>query len=121
MVAAAVQPPKPTPAPPAPTAPVAAPAPEAAPPTADGEQPARRNFSVVLARVETEGEARAKLGPLKQKFAAALGGRRLNYHRVKEGGAYVWRVRSPGLTEDDATEICEKIESAGGDCTASPQ
>ena len=105
----------------APTAPIAAPAPEAAPPVADGEQQARRNFSVVLARVETEGEARAKLGPLKQKFGALLGGRRLNYHRVKEGGAYVWRVRSPGLTEDDATEICEKIESAGGDCTASSQ
>ena len=119
MVAAAVQPPRPTPAPAAPTAPVAAPAPEAAPPAADSEQPARRNFSVVLARVETEGEARAKLGPLKQKFGALLGGRRLNYHRVKEDGVYIWRVRSPGLTEDDATEICEKIESAGGDCTAS--
>ena len=115
VAAAAVQPPKPTPAP------VAAPAPEPAPPAADSEQPARRNFSVVLARVETEGEARAKLGPLKQKFGAALGGRRLNYHRVKEGGAYVWRVRSPGLTEDDATEICEKIESAGGDCSAVAQ
>ena len=119
MAAAAVQPPKPTPAPAAPTAPVAAPATEAASPVAEGEQPARRNFSVVLARVETEGEARAKLGPLKQKFGALLGGRRLNYHRVKEDGVYIWRVRSPGLTEDDATEICEKIESAGGDCTAS--
>ena len=121
IAAAAVQPPKPTPAPAPPPAPVAAPAPEPSPTAAEGEQPARRNFSIVLARVETEGEARAKLGPLKQKFSAQLGGRRLNYHRVKEGGAYVWRVRSPGLTEDDATEICEKIESAGGDCSAVAQ
>jgi len=113
-VAATLQPPKPTIAAAAPATPDPA-------PTAEGEQPARRNFSVVLARVETEGEARARLGPLKQKFGALLGGRRLNYHRVKEGGVYVWRVRSPGLSEDDATEICEKIESAGGDCTASSQ
>ena len=113
-VAAILQPPKAT-------APPAAAPPDPAPPAADAEQPARRTFSIVLARVETEGEARAKLGPLKQKFGALLGGRRLNYHRVKEDGAYVWRVRSPGLSEDDATEICEKIESAGGDCTASPQ
>ena len=113
-MAATMQPPKPS-------APAAAVTPDPPPPAADAEQPARRNFSVVLARVETEGEARAKLGPLKQKFGALLGGRRLNYHRVKEDGVYIWRVRSPGLTEDDASEICEKIESAGGDCTASSQ
>ena len=114
-VAATQQPPKPT------VAAAAAPAtPDRAPP-AEGEQPARRTFSIVLARVETEGEARAKLGPLKQKFGAMLGGRKLNYHRVKEDGVYIWRVRSPGLSEDDASEICEKIERAGGDCTASSQ
>ena len=119
-VAASMQPPKAQAAPPS-QAPAPAAAPDPAPTVAEGEQPSRRTFSIVLARVETEGEARAKLGPLKQKFGAALGGRRLNYHRVKEGGAYVWRVRSPGLTEDDATEICEKIESAGGDCSAVAQ
>ena len=80
-----------------------------------------RTFSIVLARVETEGEARAKLGPLKQKFGALLGGRRLSYHRVKEDGVYIWRVRSAGLTETDASELCDKIEGAGGDCTADPQ
>jgi len=122
VTTAAIQAPRSAPAAaPVPPTPAAVPTTEPAPPAADSDQPGRRNFSIVLARVETEGEARAKLGPLKQKFGAALGGRRLNYHRVKEGGAYVWRVRSPGLTEDDATEICEKIESAGGDCTAVAQ
>ena len=91
------------------------------PPAAEAEPSGRRNFSIVLARVETEGEARAKLGPLKQKFGALLGGRRLSYHRVKEDGVYIWRVRSAGLTETDASELCDKIEGAGGDCTADPQ
>ena len=109
-VAAAMQPAKP------PT-----PAADPAPTAAEAEPSGRRNFSIVLARVETEGEARAKLGPLKQKFGALLGGRRLSYHRVKEDGVYIWRVRSAGLTETDASELCDKIEGAGGDCTADPQ
>jgi hypothetical protein len=88
---------------------------------ADPQKPTRGGFSVVLAQVETEGEARAKLGPLKQKFGTLLGARRLSYHRVKEGAAYVWRVRSAGLSEADATDICDKIETAGGDCSAVPQ
>ena len=122
----------PTPAPPAATPtqqaqPVAAalqpakPPVDASPPAAEAEPSGRRNFSIVLARVETESEARAKLGPLKQKFGALLGGRRLSYHRVKEDGVYIWRVRSAGLTETDASELCDKIEGAGGDCTADPQ
>jgi hypothetical protein len=112
-LAATIQPPKP------PTA--AAAPPEPPPSAAEAEQSGRRNFSIVLARVETEGEARAKLGPIKQKFGAVLGGRRLNYHRVKEDGVYIWRVRSQGLTENDANELCDKIEGAGGECTAEAQ
>ncbi len=87
----------------------------------DAEKTGRSLYSIILARVPTEGEARAKLGPLKQKFGNLLGGRRLSYHRVKEGGAFVWRVRSAGLSEDDATDICDKIETAGGDCSAVAQ
>ena len=105
-----------------PPTPTGAPTPADPTPTAAEAEPSgRRNFSIVLARVETEGEARAKLGPLKQKFGALLGGRRLSYHRVKEDGVYIWRVRSAGLTETDASELCDKIEGAGGDCTADPQ
>lgn len=120
-------PPAPTAAPTQPPAPVAAavqpakPPVDATPSAAEGEPSGKRNFSIVLARVETEGEARAKLGPLKQKFGALLGGRRLSYHRVKEDGVYIWRVRSAGLTEGDASDLCDKIEGAGGDCTAEPQ
>ena len=85
------------------------------------EKPAPSSFAIVLARSETEAAARAQLGPLKQKFGSQLGGRRLSYHRVKEGQTFVWRVRSAGLSEADATEICEKIENAGGACSAVAQ
>ena len=109
----------------APPPPQLKPAPKAAAPQVpaadETDRPARSGFAIVLAQAETEGEARAKLGPLKQKFGALLGGRRLSYHRVKDGGAYVWRVRSAGMNEDEAADLCEKIESAGGDCSAVAQ
>jgi len=106
---AAIQPPKATPAP---TAPLAA---------TETEKPTRGVFSILLASVETESEARAKLTQFKQKFASLLGARRLNYHRTKQDGALVWHVRSTGLTEADAEELCEQIERAGGECAAWPQ
>ena len=87
----------------------------------DKEKPARANFSIVLASVETESEARAKVGQFKQKFASLLGARRLNYHRTKQDGALVWHVRSAGMTEADAEALCEQIEKAGGECAAWPQ
>jgi len=103
-------------------APAVAPASRAAPASeAPAAEPARKNFSVVLASVETEAEARAKLGPLKQKFGTALGARRLNYHRTKQDGAFVWHVRSAGLTEADAEAVCEQIEKAGGECVVLDQ
>ena len=86
---------------------------------AETDKPAR--FAIILASVETEGEARAKVGQFKQKFASLLGARRLNYHRTRQDGALVWHVRSTGLTEGDAEELCEQIERAGGECAAWPQ
>ncbi len=107
-------------APPAPVPPPkAAPAVETA--AAEPERPTRVAFAAVLASVETEGEARAKVGQMKQKFSAILGSRRLNYHRAKQDGAYVWHVRSAGLTEADAEAVCAQIEKAGGECSAVDQ
>ena len=105
---------------PPPPAPAAAPrsAPAAEAPAAEA---AKRNFSVVLASLDTEGEARAKLGQLKQKYGNFLGPRRLNYHRAKQDGAYVWHIRSTGFTEAEAETACERIEKAGGECAAIDQ
>jgi hypothetical protein len=88
----------------------------------DTDKPARADgFTIILASVETEGEARTKLGQFKQKYGSQLSGRRLNYHRTKQDGAIVWHVRSTGMSEEDAEAICEQIEKAGGECSAMPQ
>ena len=122
-------PPPPGPAPGGRAAPASSPPPKAAvaaavasapaAATAETDKPAR--FAIILASVETESEARAKVGQFKQKFASLLGARRLNYHRTRQDGALVWHVRSTGLTEADAEELCEQIERAGGECAAWPQ
>lgn len=107
----------PAPSPPPKAAVAVASAPATAP--AETDKPAR--FAIILASVETEAEARAKVGQFKQKFGSLLGARRLNYHRTKQDGALVWHVRSTGMTEADAEELCEQIERAGGECAAWPQ
>ena len=117
---APIQPPKAAPAPS--TAQIPAPSaasPAAVPPEAEKEKPAR--FAIILASVETESEARTKLGQFKQKFGSVLGARRLSYHRTKQDGALVWHVRSTGMPEADAEELCDQIEKAGGECAAWPQ
>lgn len=112
-VPAPIQPPKATPA--------SGPAQGAAavPTEAEKEKPAR--YAIILASVETESEARTKLNQFKQKFGGVLGARRLSYHRTKQDGALVWHVRSIGMTETDAEDLCDQIEKAGGECAAWPQ
>jgi hypothetical protein len=102
--------------------PVPVPAPKATPAAeASTAQTAPRNFNVVLASRDTAGEARTKLMQIKQKFGNVLGARRLNYHRTKQDGAYVWHIRSTGFTEAEAETVCEQIEKAGGECAAIDQ
>ena len=76
-------------------------------------------FSVVLAKVESESDARAQLGPLQTKYGSLLRGHRLSYHREKVGGAFVWNVRTTGLGEAEARILCERINTDGGECSTS--
>jgi hypothetical protein len=111
----------PTPAPTreAPRATVAQPSKEREPATQTASiEKTGDSYMIILASVETEAEARAQLQQIHKKYSAALGAKKLGYTRVKSGNDYVWRVRSTGLSEDEAEEICEKIETAGGKCTA---
>jgi len=106
-------------------APTAAVAPAPAGPTKEREPIAASasvekvgdSFVVVLATADSESEARAQLKQLHTKYAG-LGLKKLGYTRVKSNGDYVWRVRSTGHSEEEAEELCEKIEAAGGKCTA---
>ena len=99
----------------------ATPPPDAAVDTPTEAPAGAATYSVVLAKVDSESEARAQLSPLSKKYSSLLGARRLNYHREKSGGAYVWQVRTSGLNEADAEALCERITAAGGECNALPQ
>jgi hypothetical protein len=129
-------PPATTPAPPKPAAAVAPkpaapkPAPKPAQTAAvqqDGQdddapaKPARTaastgggGFSVQLAAPGSEAEARQVAQRLGEKYSSALGGRRPSVQKASDKAIY--RVRVTGLSREGATEVCEKVKSAGGAC-----
>jgi SPOR domain len=58
---------------------------------------------------------------LQQKYSGALARRRLSYHRMKENGAFVYKVRVASLSQADAQALCAKLQAAGGGCEVAPQ
>jgi|SRR5579875_24641 hypothetical protein len=88
-----------------------APAGEAAPAAAPG------SFSVQLAAPATEQEARETQARLMKKFGAELAGFHPSIHKAEVGGKPVYRVRVSGLSSrDEATALCQKLQSSGGSC-----
>jgi hypothetical protein len=57
-----------------------------------------------------------KASKLSAKFAGALGGHHLSFHKADSNGKSVYRVRVSSLTREEATGICEKLKSSGGSC-----
>ncbi|MGB6175725.1 MAG: SPOR domain-containing protein, partial [Methylocella sp.] len=75
------------------------------------------SFSVQLAAPGTEREARETEVRLMQKFAAELAGFHTSIHKAAVGGKTVYRVRFGDLaSRDDATALCQKLQSGGGKC-----
>ena len=73
-------------------------------------------FAVQLAAPGSEAEAKQTSTRLSQKFADALGGRRLSFHQAASNGKSVYRVRVSSLTRDEATSLCDKLKASGGTC-----
>ncbi|HUZ66914.1 MAG TPA: hypothetical protein VMU56_04535 [Beijerinckiaceae bacterium] len=69
----------------------------------------------------TEAQARQQLVPLQRKYGSELGGHRLSYHRMRVGGAVVYRVRAGLLSKPQADALCQKIQTAGGSCDVGPE
>ncbi len=53
---------------------------------------------------------------LAQKYGAELSGHHLTYHRATVADKAVYRVRTSGLSRDEATGLCQKVKSVGGNC-----
>lgn len=84
---------------------------EAAVPAAPG------SFAVQLAAPATEQEARDAQVRIMKKFGAELAGFHPSIHKAEVGGKPVYRVRVSGLaSRDEATALCQKVQSGGGKC-----
>jgi hypothetical protein len=73
-------------------------------------------FAVQFAAPGSEQEAHEMTAKLAQKFGDDLSGHHLTYHRAKVGDKTVYRVRTAGLSREEATGICEKVKADGGSC-----
>ncbi|MGP0059702.1 MAG: SPOR domain-containing protein [Beijerinckiaceae bacterium] len=77
---------------------------------------AKGSFSVQLAAPATEEEARESAARLGKQFADALNGRHLSFYRAEVGEKSVYRVRVGGLSREEATALCQKLQTSGGKC-----
>ena len=112
--------PAPTPAP-APAAPRPAQVAAVAPAAASGAAaPAAEagggGFSVQLAAPATEQEARDTAARLQRRFSGELGDLKPFVRRADVNGKTIYRVRVGNMTRDDATSLCTRVQSAGGQC-----
>ena len=73
-------------------------------------------YAVQLAAPGSEREARSVISRLQQRYGSALGGRQPTVRKATVGSKDVYRVRVVGLSQGDATGLCEKLKSAGGSC-----
>ncbi len=70
-----------------------------------------------LAAPGTEQEARDAQVRIMKKFGAELAGFHPSIHKAEVGGKPVYRVRVSGLSSrDEATALCQKVQSGGGSC-----
>jgi hypothetical protein len=106
----------------APAAPAAAaPAPtrtaSVAPPAAKTASPAGGAY-VQLSSQRSEAEAQAALRTMQAKYASQLGGKQTSIHKVELGakGTYYRALVGPFASANEASELCNGLKSAGGQC-----
>ncbi|MDH7795649.1 MULTISPECIES: SPOR domain-containing protein [unclassified Beijerinckia] len=99
-------------------APAAQPQAEAAKPPVDrtASTNASGDFAVQLAAPGSEAEARQVMTRLAQRFGSELGGRKLTFKKAAVGDKSVYRVRISGLSRENATSLCTKLQAKGGNC-----
>lgn len=73
-------------------------------------------YAVQLAGAGSESDARAEVARVQQRFASVLSGLEPTVRKATVGSREVYRVRVVGLSQSDASGLCEKLKSAGGTC-----
>lgn len=84
---------------------------------ASPSQAAPGNFAVQFAAPGTEQEARAIQLQIMNKYGAELSGFQPSIRKAEVGGKQVYRVRVGGIaSRDEATALCQRVQSSGGNC-----
>ena len=73
-------------------------------------------FAVQLAVRPSEKEARTAYQQLQQRFADDLNGRSPAIRQAEVNGKTVYRVRIGPMSRDDASNLCSKLKTSGGQC-----
>lgn len=73
-------------------------------------------YAVQLAVRPSEQDARAAWDRLGERFAADLGGKPATVTEAQVGGKTVYRVRVTPLSRQDASTLCTRLKSSGGQC-----
>ncbi len=69
-----------------------------------------------LAGTPTEQDARETANRLQRRFAGELGDLKPFVRKAEVDGKTIYRVRVGSGSREDATALCTRIQSAGGQC-----
>lgn len=96
----------------------AAPQVPAAEPTETGNTPAAASggYAVQLAVRPSEKEAKVAFQQLQQRHAGELAGKSPAIRRAEVNGGTVYRVRVGPMPRDEASSLCSRLQSSGGQC-----
>ncbi len=91
------------------------------PPTrtaARSNTPVEGGFIVQVNSQKTEAEAQAAWRQMQSRFPSVLGSRQANIRRVDLGdrGVFYRAMLGPFASRDAASEVCQSLKTAGGDC-----
>jgi cell division septation protein DedD len=75
-------------------------------------------FVVQVNSQKTEAEAQAAWRQMQSRFPTVLGSRQANIRRVDLGdrGVFYRAMLGPFASRDAASEVCQSLKTAGGDC-----
>ncbi len=88
------------------------------PPQALAQAPARGGYLVQVSSQRSESEAQAALRSLQAKYPNLLGGQPATVRRAELGarGVFYRAMIGPYASREQATQLCNSLKAAGGDC-----
>jgi cell division protein FtsN len=88
------------------------------PPQPLAQAPARGGYFVQVSSQRSEGDASAALRNLQAKYPSLLGGQPATIRRAELGerGVFYRAMIGPYASREQATQLCNSLKAAGGDC-----